>query len=336
LKPYGHLTSEERARIEILRKQGAGPTAISEQIGRAKSTVSRELRRLGAGTEYEAARAQAAAEQLARKARREPRLTAARRREVITGLTRGWSPQQIAGRWQAQGRPARERVSHETIYQMIGADRQTGGELWRMLPRGGRRRRRDRCGTRRGHRLPVAPAEELAQRPAVLNGRERYGDREVDLVIGGGPQGVLLVAYERVSRRVKLRVLADKSAAEVSRGLRRLLRGEVVLSLTYDRGLEWMDHAAIAASCGAQSYFCRPYHSWEPERSGDSRRQKGGVENVNGLIRCCLPKAVSFGCEKEDRSFVARVERQLNRRPRRILGYRTPEEIAQEHLRAAA
>lgn len=120
-------------------------------------------------------------------------------------------------------------------------------------------------------------------------------------------------------RRVRLRVLRKQTAVEVTRALCRLLRGEVVLRLTYDRGLEWMGHAAIAAIAagrGAQSYFCRPFHRWEPERSRDSRRQKGGVENTRGLIRDYLPKGVCFGCEVEGRAMVAPVERLLKRWPR--------------------
>lgn len=147
----------------------------------------------------------------------------------------------------------------------MGADRKAGGTLWQMLPRGGQRRRRDRCGPRRGLWLKVTPAQELGARPAEVHERRRAGDWEVDLMIGAGQQGVLLVAVERQSRVVRCCALESKEAALVPRALVAMRCLEVVLSLTYDRGLEWRRHEAIAAALGAVSYFCRPYHSWEPE-----------------------------------------------------------------------
>jgi transposase, IS30 family len=325
LKNYGHLTSTERAQIEELHKQGDGPCAIGRQLGRAKSTVSRELRRGGSGGHYEAARAQEAAEELGRKARRKSRKTGERIEEIRVGLGKNWSPQQIAGRWAQEGRAAQNRLSHESIYDLIGADRRAKGTLWQLLPRGGRKRRRDRCGTRRGHRLKVTPAQEITARPAEINERQRAGDWEVDLMIGAGQQGVLLVAVERKSRVVRCRALESKEAEVVHRALVALLCAEVVLSLTYDRGLEWMRHAEIAAALGAVSYFCRPYHSWE----------KGGVENMNGLLRRYLPKGISFPYEEVDHQWILEVEAEINGRPRRMHGYRTPLEVAREsHGRA--
>jgi IS30 family transposase len=100
------------------------------------------LRRFEAGVPYDAARAQAAAELLAARPRRASRLTPARESEIRLALGMGWSPQQIAGRWKQQQRTAAERLSHESIYALIGADRKARGTLWQMLPRGGRRRRR--------------------------------------------------------------------------------------------------------------------------------------------------------------------------------------------------
>ena len=306
--------------MELLHKQGHGPTAIGKELSRAKSTVSRELRRGEAGVPYAAVRAQAAAVVLGRKARRPSRLKPARVVEIREGLGRGWSPQQIAGRWEQQGRAAAERLSHESVYALIGADRKAGGTLWQMLPRGGKRRRRDRCGTRRGHRLKVTPEQEIGARPAEINERRRAGDWEVDLMIGAGQEGVLLVAVERRSRVVRCCALESKEAAGVQRALVAMLCMEVVLSLTYDRGLEWMRHEAIAAALGAVSYFCRPYHSWE----------KGGVENMNGLLRRYLPKGISFPYEEVDHEWIGKVETALNERPRRQHGYRTPAEMARE------
>ena len=154
---------------------------------------------------------------------------------------------------------------------------------------GGRKRRRDRTGKKRD-RLKIKPEQELAARPERINDRSEYGHWEVDLVIGARQEGVLLVAVERVSRQVRLAFLRNKEADGVADSLVGLLSGEVVPSLTYDRGLEWMRHGRIAKALGAESYFCLPYHPWE----------KGAVEQMNGLIRRYLLKKESFGYEEAD------------------------------------
>ncbi len=324
LKTYGHLTIQERAQILLLHKDGQGPTEIGERIGRAKSTVSVELRRLGPGVPYEAEAARRDASRLAAVPRVASKMTEDLRERILEGLGIGWSPQQIAGRWKMEGVAAGERVSYETIYKAIAADRKAGGSLWQRLPRGGRKPRRDRCGTRRGHRLVVKPEQEIAVRAEEINDRSEYGHWEVDLVIGAGQEGVLLVAVERRSRLVRLQCLPSKEASVVETGLLWILRGEVVKSLTYDRGLEWMRHEAVALAFKAVSWFCLPYHSWE----------KGAVENMNGLIRRYFLKREPFPYEEVDGEWVLEVEELLNGRPRRILEWLTPQEAVASALAA--
>jgi len=323
LKTYGHLTSEERAQIEILHKAGEGPTGIGLLIGRSKSTVSVELRRLGAAEDYSAAAAGEQAARLASLPRRLTVVTEETREKIRSLLARGWSPQQIAGRWRSGLERSLEGMaplSHETIYGIIAADRAQGGTLWQMLRRRGKKARRDRTGARRGHRLKVGPEQELAERPERINDRSEPGHWEADLVIGAQQVGVLLVAVERVTLLTRLRCLPSKEAAVVTEALSGMLSGERVLSVTYDRGLEWAGHAEVARRLGSQSWFCRPYHSWE----------KGGVENLNGQLRYYFPKKESFAYEEVDDSWTQEVEDALNDRPRRILGYLTPREALRE------
>ena len=296
-----------------------GPTGIGLLILRSKSTVSREVRRLGTDLPYEAKLNHEAARALSTKARRPTRRTAARLVEIEAELRRGHCPQQIAGRWEEQGRPAEERLSYETIYQIIIKERRAGGQWYRLLPMGGRKRRRDRTGKKRD-RLKIQPEQELSARPERINQRTEFGHWEVDLVIGARQEGVLLVAVERVSRLVRLVFLRNKEADGVADALVKLLSAEAVQSLTYDRGLEWMRHGRIAKALGAESYFCLPYHPWE----------KGAVEQMNGLIRRYLLKKESFAYEEADHYWLELIEAALNSRPRRVLGYRTPEEVAGE------
>ena len=176
-----------------------GPTVIGLLIFRSKSTISREMRRQGTDLPYEAKLNHAAAPKRRTKARRPTRSTAVRLVEIEAGLRQGHCPQQIAGRWEQEGRPVEERLSYETIYQIIIKERRAGGQWYRLLPMGGRKRRRDRTGKKRD-RLKIKPEQELAARPERINGRTEFGHWEVDLVIGARQEGVLLVAVERVSR----------------------------------------------------------------------------------------------------------------------------------------
>lgn len=323
MKTYGHLTSEERAQIEILHKAGEGPTDIGRRIGRAKSTVSVELRRLGAAETYTAKEAMEQAAQRSAVPRRLTVITDALREKIRQLLALGWSPEQIAGRWKSglsEDMDGMVPLSHETIYAIIAADRKAGGTLWQLLRRRGKKARRDRCGTRRGHRLKVRPEEEIAQRPPEINDRSGPGHWEADLVIGAQQTGVLLVAVERVTLLTRLRCLPSKEAAVVSAALVEMLSGDQVLSLTYDRGLEWAGHAEVGRRLGSRSWFCRPYHSW----------QKGTVENTNGQVRYYIPKKESFPFEEVEREWIQEVEDALNDRPRRILGYLTPREALVE------
>ena len=155
-----------------------------------------------------------------------------------------------------------------------------------------------------------------------IKSSSEIGHWEVDLVIRAKQQGVLLVAVERVTRLVRLGFLPNKEAEVVAASLVKLLSGEIVQSLTYDRGLEWMRHERIARQLQAVRYFCLPYHPWE----------KGGVEQMNGLIRRYLLKGESFAYEEADHYWLELIEGSLNSRPRRVLGYRTPRELARESM----
>ena len=201
-----------------------GPTETGQLILRSKSTVSRETRRLGTGLSYGARPSHEAAPALRTMARRRPRGTPVRLTEIVAGLRLGQSPQQIAGRWEQEGRRAEERLSYGAIYQIIIRERRAGGQWYRLLPMQGRKRRRDRTGKGR-HRLKITPEQELAVRPAAINERPEFGHWEVDLVIGARQEGVLLVAVERVTRLVRLVFLRNKEADGVAAALERLLSG---------------------------------------------------------------------------------------------------------------
>jgi transposase, IS30 family len=318
LKNYGHLTSDHRAQIEVLRKQGDGPRAISRAIGFSPGTISRELRRnqkAGGGYDRQMAETQAKARGCV--TRRPSKITPELREEIREGLEASRSPDQIAGRWAMEGRGDNERVSRETIYQIVAKDRKENGTLFQSLPKAGRKQRSDRCGTRRGHRLKLAPEQDIEKRPAVINERARVGDIEIDLIIGAEQKGVILVMTDRLSLHTQLASLPGKDADTAAAKIKELLRGQEVFSLTFDRGLEWARHAELAKELGVEVYFCKPYHSWE----------KGTVENTNGRIRRFLPKWESFPHEEMDHEWLREREKEMNNCPRKALGYYTPLEV---------
>jgi len=159
--------------------------------------------------------------------------------------------------------------------------------------------------------LKVSPEQEIGQWPQAINDRSRTGDWEVDLIVGAGQRGIILVAVERVARYCFLRLLPDKLAPVVSDALIGMLKDMPLASLTKDRGLEWVEHEKIAERLNAEVYFCRPYHSWE----------KGLDEQHNGLLREFWSKCLAL--DTLTPQAVSRAEARLNARPRRVLEHAT-------------
>ena len=212
------------------------------------------------------------------------------------------------------------KVSHETIYQHIADDRKAGGDLSLNLRINGRRRYRRRSTIGRGEKIPNRV--DVGERPAVVSSRKRYGDWEADLIQGGAGSGFLLSVYERKSRIGKLHLLPDKSSSETLKGIVTVLYGLKVSSITYDNGLEFARHELVNKLLECESYFCKPYRSWE----------KGGVENYNGLVRQYFPKGHDFATITPER--LLEVEEEINRRPRNILAYQSPNDLL-DRLRAS-
>jgi IS30 family transposase len=197
---YTHPMLEQRAQIERLHKEGLSLAEIGRRLGRQETTIGRELRKRRGAAGYDAEVAHLEAGCLRRVARRPTKGTPERIKGMEKGMAEGHSPQQIAGRWKRIGREMSERLSTEPVYRRVGEERRQGGDLYLVLRRGGRRRRRDRCGTRRGHRLKIRPEQKRERRPQEIHDRTQTGDWEVDLIVGAGQQGAVLVAVERTTR----------------------------------------------------------------------------------------------------------------------------------------
>lgn len=318
-----------REREEISRGVAAGDSArrIAARLGRAPSTVTRELARHGGRRRYRAAEADRRSWDNARrpqrcKLARTPRLRAL----VAAKLCEDWSPGQIAG-WLKCRYPQDEtmRVSHETIYltlfvQARGALKR---ELLAHLRRAGSiRRPRTATGGNRGQGQ-IVDAVSIRERPAEADDRAIPGHWEGDLLAGAANSHVATLV-ERHSRFVILVAVDGKDARSVTEALSRQIRRlpqQLRRSLTWDRGLEMAEHARFTVATDVKVYFCDPRSPW----------QRGSNENTNGLLRQYLPKRANLAFVTQTR--LDEIAAKLNSRPRQTLGFKTPADTLEAALR---
>jgi IS30 family transposase len=311
---YTQITAAERYTIARLRQHGYLTAAIARMLGRHRSTIAREVRRNATHHDggYRSELADSYARTRRSRSRRNQRFVAADWAHVHTQLRELWSPEQIAGRFRGDHCL---RISHETIYRHIWADKRAGGILHTYL-RGGQKQCRKRYGSY-DSRGRLAGKRPITTRPAIVETRERIGDWEADTIIG--PEGTRHCVVSLVERKTGYLVLGKlraRTVAELNRRAISLLRQQPhpVYTLTCDNGTEFHGYATLEAATTAQVYFATPHHAWE----------RGTNENTNGLVRQYIPKRTSMAALTQQQCTA--IARQLNRRPRKRLGYRTPEE----------
>jgi IS30 family transposase len=314
---YHRLCAENRKVIANMKQAGNTQGEIAQAIGFSQGAVSKELSRNCGERSYRPVQADRLARQRKSLKRSRPKVMAGIiLTEVEARLRIKHSPDQISKSLAMSGL----KVSHEAIYQHVASDRKAGGDLSSHLRINGRRRYRRRSKIGRGEKIPNRV--DIEKRPAVVSHRTRYGDWEADLIQGGAGSGFLLSVYERKSRIGRLHLLPDKSSAETMKAIVTVLHGLKVSSITYDNGLEFAMHGLVNELLECESYFCKPYRSWE----------KGGVENYNGLVRQYFPKGHDFATITPQR--LLEVEEEINHRPRNILAYQSPSDLL-DHLRAS-
>jgi len=312
---YHRLCAVNRKVIANMKQAGRTQIEIAQATGLSQGTISKELSRNRGQRGYRPAQAhRLATERKIQKRTRPKVIVGVMKDEVEARLRMKHSPDQISKSLALEAK----KVSHETIYQYLAADLKAGGDLSSNLRINGKRRYRRRSKIGRVAKIPNRV--DIEERPEVISGRKRYGDWEADLIQGGAGSGYLLSVYERKSRIGRLYLLPDKSSAETMKGIVTLLDGLKVHSITYDNGLEFAMHESINELLGSESFFCKPYRSWE----------KGGVENYNGLVRQYFPKGYDFTKITAER--LLEVEEEINQRPRNILAYRSPSDLL-DHLR---
>ena len=308
MKSYTHITAQEReCLLGRLGEDKKSTRSIAREPGRNVSSLSREL---AGNTQESGSYSPRAAEALCRERRKK----CVRRRRLETdadlrlfverGLDDYRSPQIIAAR--RRGKP----VGHSTIYRALKAGGLPGYSEKSHLRRRGKRKY---C---RGDSRTIRPERTMHERPAEADQRVRVGDREGDTVLGPPGTGGLLTLADRNSRYLRMELIPCKDAATVAAAVCRLLSRKLpARTVTFDNGSEFARFREIGKPLGAQVYFADPHSPW----------QRGSVENANGLVRFIFAKGTDFREVPPER--VALVERLINDRPRRCLGWLSPREF---------
>jgi IS30 family transposase len=313
---YTQITHEERYAISALRKRGYSCAAIARELNRAPSTISREVRRNAWRTDgrtYWVDKAQSYTNERRRVSRRNAQFTADEWAFVEYWIREDWSPEQIVGWCKRFDLLA---ISHETIYRHIHADRAEGGTLYLHL-RVMTKNLRKRYGTY-DSRGRLAGKRHMSTRPAGAENRSRFGHWEGDTVMGSTTDtACILTLVERKSGFLAIGQLASRQTAVLNARLRQLIEVQPrpVRTLTLDNGTEFHAYKQLETLVATKCYFATPHHSWE----------RGSNENANGLIRQYLPKRRSM--KDLTQRECQRIADKLNRRPRKRLGFRTPEEV---------
>lgn len=310
---YQHLSNMDRLLICYLIKQGLSISAIGRQIGRSKSTISRELKRNRCSQGYIPLIANQQAVHRRSASRNNMRYQAGDFLLVVHLLELRWSPEQIHGYLKRKGF---RTPSHETIYRYIWRDKASGGLLWKHLRQSSKKRRKRYAAYDSRGRL--AQKRSINERPSDIETRLTHGHWEIDTVHGRGSNACILTLVERKTGYLEIGKLKNKSTAELNRRLLKIIRKapELYQSITADNGTEFHQYQQVEKRIKhLKFYFAKPYHSWE----------RGSNENTNGLIRQYLPKGKSMHeltqreCDK--------IADAINMRPRKRHDYKAPIEV---------
>lgn len=328
--PYHHLTPIERGQIHALLNRGECRAAIARALGRNRSSIGRELARNGAPEkDYCPERAQKRYREMRKECVRTKRLDyPPLRHYLFVEGSRAWSPEQVAGRLRVDyPYDGRMHVSPETIYRTLYRDEKLGRVLIPQLRQARKTRRKKGMGKNSRNPFSIPNRVSIEQRPEEVQRRERYGDWEGDTVIGSNQRGVIATLVERKSLFLSATRVSSKHAEDVAHAITNALSPlpqHCLKTITFDNGTEFARHEKITHALGTPIYFAHPYSSNERARN----------ENTNGLLRQYVPKGTSF--ENLTQQQLDTMVDELNNRPRKSLGYRTPYELFQKACVALA
>lgn len=315
---YTQLSQEERYYISSQRAKKVSFSQIARDLGRSTSTITREFKRnLRPTGLYAAFVAHSYAVARRRRCRRKSHFPPDCWKRIYSLLEKKLSPEQISDQLASLGLYT---ISFQSIYRVIRIDRRRGGFLFkncRVIPK--RRRKRygslDSRGILRGKRL-------ITERPEYINNRSEFGHWEGDTVMGKDKHQCFLTLVERKSGLNRMIKLKNRTAKNVTKALISIISAEPHLfkSITFDNGSEFHSYKVIEDLFGVICYFANPHHPWE----------RGCNENFNGLLRQYFPKGTSLSYIGSTKTQY--VSKQLNDRPRKRLGFKSPKEVLYAHV----
>lgn len=314
---YTHITSIQRNELSVLLRAGIKQKEIAELLNKNRTTLWREKKRNSKDdgkynvriAKDKTKNRRIEANQRFRKIDNNPKLE----KIIIKYLKRYLSPEEISGKLKNKGL----RIGKDSIYSFIYEKRPDLVKFLRCQK--GKYRRRRGTSIRIKQRKELEKKKNISLRPSIVNTRERIGDWEGDTVHGKNKKGkVLLTHVERKSGLIRIRLMKNKTAQEMKEktvAMFKTIPNNKKHTATYDNGSENAEYELIERETKVDIYFANPYHSWE----------RGCNENCNGLIRQFFPKGMSFDSITDKQ--VKKVERLLNNRPRKRLGYLTPNQV---------
>ena len=322
------LTLNERIIIQTLLSENKSKSYIAIQLNRNRSTITREVNNWirNPSDKYDAVIANFFAKEEYLNKRNLDKINTYKRLKsfVYRGLLSKFSPEQIAGRIKIlyPNDPIMS-ISHEAIYQHIYKHRQSylGKKLIKLLPYHHHKRRDKRKFSK--NRVRIKDQVNISQRPEHIELRQEIGHWEGDLMIGTAQKSAIGTIVERKSRFtfiVKIENRKSKTVTKEFANLLNTLPKYIRKTMTYDNGIEMANHKWLTNKTGMDVYFANPYSSWE----------RGTNENTNGLIRRFFPKGTDFN--KITLQQLKQAQSSLNNRPRKILGYKTPNEIMKDEI----
>ena len=312
---YNHLSQNERYQIFSLMKEGMNCTQIANNLGRSKSTISREIRRNKGGRGYRPKQADRLPQERSIGSRNARRIEPHVLKAAFERISEQLSPEQVA---------AELPISHEALYQHIYVNKADGGLLWKNLRSQKKKRKRYAGGTDRRGQIPGR--RPIHERPADVETRRTVGHWEGDTVIGAGHKQAIVTLVERRSGYARLMKVSHKTSKQVADAVIKKLRSinAGVKTITFDNGKEFAEHARIDEALGSKTYFADPFSSW----------QRGSNENFNGLLRQYIPKKRPLSTVTDEE--LKMIEERLNNRPRKRLRFKTPNQVFHESLNRVA
>ncbi len=308
-----HITKEQRYEIKAYLKCNMSQKFIANAIGVSESTISRELKRNSSKRGiYQPGNAHEKANERKERFNQKRKFDINAQRVATKYLKEEQlSPKQIVGICKKLNIPM---VSHERIYAFIREDKAKGGDLYKHT----RHRLKHRKRPVGGKKIVIKNKVSIEDRSSVINNKERFGDWEIDLIVGKDNKGAIVTIVERTTAFFMMRKLKNgKNAKSLAKEVTDMLLPykNYVHSITSDNGTEFAEHRKISQKLESQFFFCNPYSSWE----------RGLSEYTNKLVRQYIPKKSNFN--QFNNQYINEIQHKINRRPRETLDFNNPKEL---------